>query len=105
MQVGGGRRRTRSTEAAVHVGTVPGLHGAVHGRQGAERSLGRRRRHGDDGLLLPVLVLMVKPRPQAWTNDAGLWAGHCRQMKQVCEAAVGGAWRCGVEVCGVEVHA
>lgn len=67
---------TRRAEAAVHVGPVPGLHGAVHRRQRAERPLAGQGRHHDDGLVQPVLVLVEKPRPrpEAWTNHTRLWA-------------------------------
>lgn len=69
-----GQVPTRRGEAAVHVGSVPGLHGAVDRRQSSERSLARRRRNHDDRLILPILVFMTKPRPrpQTWTNHTGL---------------------------------
>jgi len=81
-----GQLPTRRAEAAVHVGPVPGLHGAVHRRQGAERPLAWQRRHRDEGVVHPVLVLVDKPRPraEARTNQTRLrarrWKHKGRKM-------------------------
>lgn len=69
-----GQSLTRAGEAAVHVGSVPRLHGAVHRRQRAEGSLAGERRDCDHRLLPPILVLV--PRAWALSNHTGLWTGH-----------------------------
>lgn len=81
-------------EAAVHVGSIPGLHSAVHGRQCAECSLACRRCNHDNRLLLPILVLQVRPHswPQTRTNHARLWAWHCRQTEYVCQTTNVRSW-------------
>lgn len=68
---------TWHSEAAVHVGSVPGLDGAVDRRQSAECSLTGPRGNHDNWFLLSILVLLTEAssQTQTGTNHTGLWTG------------------------------